>query len=163
EFAKTPIASGPFQYAGRKQDAETVFALFRANPHDLRSSAGSVREIRMATWADLRKDIRKPMPHLILDPPTDQLSAFKDLGYVEVEGKTSPCVHFLAVNHRKPSLASVSVRRAIARALDRQALLDRHFGAEHLKNKHHAPANSLFPRESWARAPAPGVPEVLFD
>jgi peptide/nickel transport system substrate-binding protein len=103
-----------------------------------------------------------PLPHLILDPPTDQLPAFKELGYAEFAGMTSPCVHFLAVNHRRPSLAWAPVRRAIARALDRQTLLNRHFRSDVLKNKHHATANGLFPRESWANAVAPRVPEELF-
>ena len=83
------------------------------------------------------------------------------LGYAEMDGKTSPCVYFLAVNHRKPSLASVSVRRAIAHKLDRQDLLNRHFRSEALKGKYHATANGLFPRESWANVPAPRVPADL--
>jgi ABC-type transport system substrate-binding protein len=162
EFAKAPLASGPFQYAGRKNEADNVFALFQANPHDLRHGPASLREIRMMRWADPRKGLPKPLPHLILDPPTDQLSAYKELGYAEFEGKTSPCVHFLAVNHRKPSLATVSVRRAIAHKLDRQDLLNRHFRSEALKGKYHAPANGLFPRESWANAPSPRVPADFF-
>ena len=162
EFALAPLASGAFQYAGRKLEADKVFALFQANPYDLRDGPASLREIRMVTWADLRKGLPSPVPHLILDPPTDQLSAYKELGYTEFVGVTSPCVHFLAVNHRRPSLALVAVRRAIACALDRQALLNRHFRTDVLKNKHHATANGLFPRESWANAVAPRVPEELF-
>jgi ABC-type transport system substrate-binding protein len=162
EFANAPLASGPFQYAGRKDEAGKTFALFRANPHDLRQGPGSLREIRMMIWADPRSGTPKPLPHLILGAATDQLPALRELGYADLDGKTPPCVHFLAVNHRKPSLTSVSVRRAIAHLLDRQDLLNRHFRTEALKGKYHATANGLFPRESWANAPAPRVPADLF-
>ena len=163
EFAKAPIGSGPFQYVGRKSDAGKTFAVFQANPHDLRQAPSSLREIRMMTWSDARKDLSKPLPHLILDAPTDQLPVLKEMGYIERDAKAATCVHFLAVNHRKASLAPVSVRRAIAHAIDRQGLLDRIFRTDALKGKYHSTANGLFPRASWANAPAPTVPAELFN
>jgi ABC-type transport system substrate-binding protein len=90
------------------------------------------------------------------------VSAFKELGYTEVAVSGPPHVFFLAVNQRRPSLASASVRRAIAHAIDRQALLDKHFRSPAMKGKYHATANGLFPRGSWASCPAPRVPEELF-
>jgi ABC-type transport system substrate-binding protein len=188
EFAGAPIGSGPYQYLGRKQDVGRSFAVFLANPHDLRQGPGSLREIRLTSWTEAAKDLPRPLPQLILDPPTDRLPALKELGYVEKEVKNSTCVHFLAVNHRKASLASVSIRRAIAHALDRRVLLNKHFrgkafvwdaalaagavGAllnEHFRSeaspsKYHAAANGLFPPTSWANAPAPRVdaPDDLY-
>src|SRR5207244_7250869 len=83
--------------------------------------------------------------------------------YTEIESKSASAVHFLAINHRRQALADASARRAIAYALDRQALLDRHFRSAAMKGKYHATANGLLPRESWASAPAPRVPVELFD
>ena len=156
DFAKAPVGSGPFQYVGRQIDAGKPTAVFQANPHDLRRELGSLREIRLAVWSDARQDLGKPLPHLALDVPTDQLQAFKDLGYTEIKtANAPPRVHFLAVNQRRPTLASPLVRRAIAHALDRQTLLDRHFRSDALKGKYHATARGPFPRESWASCPAP--------
>src|SRR5262249_48866003 len=93
---------------------------------------------------------------------TDQLAALKEMGYIEADTGLSTSVDILAVNHRKPSLASVAVRRAIAHAIDRQTLLDRHFRSPAIKGKYHQTANGLFPRQSWANAPTPTVPAELF-
>ena len=158
DFAKAPVGSGPFQYVGRAQEAGKTFARFQTNPHDLRHGIGHLREIRMVAFSDARKELTKPLPELILDAPTDQLAALKDLGYVE--SHLADAVYFLAVNQRKPSLASAAVRRAIALGLDRQGLLDRHFRAG---TKYHSSSNGLFPRESWAACPAPRVPAEIYN
>ncbi len=162
EFSKTPVGSGPFQYVGRKVDAGKIYAVFQANPHDLRGEPRSLREIRMIAWSDPKKDLVKPLPQLIFDAPTDQLPALRDLGYAEVRIVDYSHLHLLAVNHRQPSLASVAVRRAIAHGIDRQTLLSRHFRGVAAKEKYHATANSLFPRNSWAACPAPRVPAELY-
>jgi ABC-type oligopeptide transport system substrate-binding subunit len=160
DFAQAPVGSGPFQYVGRKMEAGKTFALFQANPHDPRHGANHLREMRMAAFSDPRKDLAKPLPELILDAATDQLAALKELGYAEVRIPDGGAVYCLAVNQRRPSLASTAVRRAIALGLDRQALLQRHF---RFGTKYHATSNGLFPRESWAACPAPRVPAELYD
>lgn len=144
EFAKAPLGCGPFRYVGQKDGA----AEFEANPHDARR--GSIGALRLVGFGEVRKDA-KPMPHVILDAATYQLGAYKELGYLEKPLGHSERVHFLAVNHRKPALASAAVRRAIAHALDRAALVKKHFRG--------TAANGLFPRDSWAAAPAPRIPE----
>jgi ABC-type oligopeptide transport system substrate-binding subunit len=154
EFAKAPVGSGPFKYAGRKLGA----AVFQANPHDERR--GPIGEIRMTVWPETKKEWEKFTPQLILDAPTADLAFLKERGYALKETAGPTNVHILAVNHRVPALASPSVRRAIAHALDRQGLLNRHFRAE--PGRYHATANGLFPRESWANAPAPRVPDELY-
>jgi ABC-type transport system substrate-binding protein len=151
QFAKAPVGSGPFQYVGRKDEGDKKIAVFQANPHDVRR--GSIAEIRLMAW----KDLGKPLPHLILDAPRDQLTALKELGYVERGVKSPGRVTFLAVNHRRASLGSVNVRRAIAHVLDRTDMVNRRFGGGA------ATSNGLFPRESWANAPSPRVPANLFN
>ena len=108
------------------------------------------------------QDLAKPPPHLAFDVPTDQIPAFKELGFTEVAVSGPTCVFFLAVNQRHPSLASKEVRRAIAHAIDRQALLNKHFRSPAVKTPHQMTANGLFPHGSWASCPAPRVPAELF-
>jgi peptide/nickel transport system substrate-binding protein len=159
DFAQSPVGSGPFQYLGVKKEAGKSYAHFQANPHDLRKSVSHLREIRMVAFSDPSK-LAKPLPELILDAPTDQLAALKKLGYAEVPVPDGGSVCCLAVNQRKPAFASTAVRRAIALGLDRKALLEGHFC---FGTDHHASANGLFPRASWATCPAPRVPAELYD
>lgn len=160
EFARAPLGSGPFQYAGRSKEAGRTFARFQANPSDLRRGGGHLREIRMIAFTDAKKEFAKPLPDLILDATTDQLPALKMLGYHAIDLPRPDAVFCLAVNERKTTLASATIRRAMALAIDRHGLLERHFRAG---TKHHATANGLFPRQSWAACPAPRVREELFD
>jgi hypothetical protein len=162
EFARAPLASGPFQYVGRKGESGRLFALFQASPHDLRGGARSLREIRLTMLGDPAKGLPKPLPQLILDAPTGQVPALLSQGYKELRMPENSQVAFLAINHRKAAFASAPLRRAIAHALDRQTLLDRHFRAPSLKDKYHTTLNGLMPRGSWAMCPAPRVPEELF-
>ncbi|HZZ82253.1 MAG TPA: ABC transporter substrate-binding protein [Gemmataceae bacterium] len=157
DFAKAPVGSGPFQFVGRKLDAGKPYLHFQANPHDLRGGVRHLREIRMVAWSDAKKGLPTPLPELLLDAPTDQLPALKERGYTEVRLPGDSPVTFLAVNQRKPGLKTALVRRALALALDRQALVRRHFGAQR-----HATANGLFPRGSWASCPVPRVPAELY-
>jgi ABC-type oligopeptide transport system substrate-binding subunit len=121
---------------------------------------GHLREIRMVAWTDAKKDLPTPLPELIVDAPTDQLTALKGRGYVEVRVNAAPAVQFLAINQRRPGLTSALVRRAIGHGLDRQGLLRRHF--QGAAEPHHATANGLFPRPSWASCPVPRVPAELY-
>lgn len=158
EFAKAPVGSGPYQLVGRRVEDGRVFVAFHANPHDLRAPI-NLREVRMAVGTDLKKDFPAP-PHMIIDAPLAQRAALAAAGYVHVPTPNTSRVHFLAVNHRKPLLTSVTVRRAMAHALDRQKLLDQHFRAT--PGKESTSAASMFPRGSWASAPAPRVPAELY-
>lgn len=162
KFAKSPIGSGPFQYAGRKVEQEKIHVVFQGNPYDLRGGARSFREVRMVALTDA-KNLAKPLPPLILDGPSSQLAALRMLGYKEVTFNHNSQVDFLAINHRKPALASLPLRRAIAHALDRVGMLNRHYRGGDGKVKHHRTLNGLTPRGSWATCPAPRVPDELFN
>jgi ABC-type oligopeptide transport system substrate-binding subunit len=100
---------------------------------------------------------------LILDAPTGQLAALRALGYKEVSVKQNARVDFLAFNHRKPQLVSQPLRRAIAHALDREGLLNRHFRGPKGLEKYHRTLNGITPRGSWATCPAPRVPGELYN
>lgn len=155
EFAKAPLGSGPFHYVSRKVEDGRIYAVFHANPHDLRGEPRLIREVRMVAWTDPEKDLAKAQPDLLLDAPREHLASLKKLGYTEVRGLGNSGVSVIAVNHRRAALKSQSLRRALSQAIDRKGLLDRHFAGG-------TPSNSPFPRRSWAICPAPRVPEMLF-
>jgi peptide/nickel transport system substrate-binding protein len=166
-FAREPLGSGPYLYQGRKQENGVPVAVFRANAHHVRTGQaemGSLREIHLLDWKDRLAELGASLPHLIWDVPTDQLANLRRQGYAELRKLPTPRVYFLAVNHRRPALAQSALRRALAHAIDRQALLERHFRASAASGEpqpHHS-ANGLFPRGSWASAATPRVPEELF-
>ena len=64
DFAKMPVGSGPYQYAGRKVEGAKINAVFHANPYDLRGEPRSWREIRMTAWSDAKMDLPRPLPAL---------------------------------------------------------------------------------------------------
>ncbi len=166
DFAREPLGSGPYQYAGRKQEGEVPVALFRANPCYVRAGEpepGSIREVHLRAWRDRLAELGTPLPHLVWDPPTDQLAGLRRQGYSEVRTLPTPRVYFLAVNHRRAALAGDAVRRALAHAIDREKLLDQFFRAPGGTEAppHHA-ANGLFPRGCWAAASATRVPPQFY-
>ncbi|MBI1832698.1 MAG: hypothetical protein HYR84_14755 [Planctomycetes bacterium] len=159
EFAVAPLGTGPFQLVIDKADDAKKSTRFQRNPHDLRHGPFALQEIRMAAWRGADKDFPNPPPHLLLDAPTDQLAALEKRQYVDRSAPGAARLHILAVNHARPMLAATPVRRAIAHAIDRNALLDRHFRGG--VKKYHAPANGLLPRDSWANAPAAQVGDLF--
>ena len=156
EFAKQPIGTGPFYLHGREAADGRTYVVFKANPHYLRGDA-SIREIRFFASSD--PESGKP-PHLVLDVRPNQIAALKKQGYAELRHLPAAQVWFLAVNHRRSALANVHLRRALAQAIDRHGLLDRHFRGE-LKGVGPAALGSIFPAGTWAACPPPRVPEKL--
>lgn len=161
DFAKQPVGSGPYQYTGRANQGGAAVARFHANPYFVRAgrpSPGALREIQLVAWKDGLHDGTKEPPHLVWDPPTDRLGELRKRGFSDVRTLTAPRVWALAVNVGKPTLADARARRALAHAIDREALLAKFFRAG---TKHHHAANGPFPRGSWAAAPAARVPVEL--
>jgi Bacterial extracellular solute-binding proteins, family 5 Middle len=162
DFAARPIGTGPFTYAGRKTEDGRTYAVFRANPHYLRggqASPGPIREIRLFAWPGTG-DPGTPAPHMALGPLPGQLAGLRKAGFTDVRALPDRRVYYLGVNHRVASLANADVRRAIAHCIDRQALLKQHFAAEGVAGPRSA--NGPFPRGCWLAAPAPRVPEELY-
>jgi peptide/nickel transport system substrate-binding protein len=161
EFAKAPLGSGPYQYLGRHVEAGAARAVFRANPYHVRAGQrepGSLREIHLLPWQE-----RWPAPpQLVWDVPTAQLASLRTQGYSDLRVLPTPRVYFLAINQRRPALAQEALRRALAHALDREALLKQHFRSPAEAPVHHS-ANGPFPRDSWASAAPPRVASELYN
>jgi ABC-type oligopeptide transport system substrate-binding subunit len=165
EFARRPLGSGPFVYAGRMSPAEEghEYMSFRANPF-YASRANKLglprlREIRLFTYNKALSDLRDLRLNLILDLTADEAADLaKEAGSlgmrVPLPGPTTPNrrVYFLAVNQRKPPLDNAKIRQALAYAINREALLDRHYRGK-LKRSVHKALNGPFPARSWALDP----------
>ena len=191
EFARTPVGSGPYRYAGRRDEGGRTCAVFTANPFYVRhgnTDRPYIREIRFYVPADAARDFRDPVRplHLLLDLPTDRLKALQDTGVKGVRTLRNRRVYFLAVNHRIAPLGDPSLRRAFAHALNRERILAYRFrgrepayrllaagggpAALSLRDlrpaanaAHHRPVNGPYPAGSWAMCPPPQVPAELYD
>jgi ABC-type transport system substrate-binding protein len=164
EFAKEPEGTGPYQY-GRKEGADgRVYLVLKANPQYVRRgslSPGSIREIRFFARKDGDEEPDRPLPHLVLDALPAEIAALKKKGLNDIRSLPVPRVWFLGVNHRRVPFANANVRLALAQAVDRQGLLDRHFRADP-SGSGSLTVNGLFPRGSWAVSPVQRVPEELY-
>ncbi|MCI0460448.1 MAG: ABC transporter substrate-binding protein [Gemmataceae bacterium] len=190
-FAKKPLGSGPYVYAGRRVEDGRDCAVFTANPHyhrDGRVDRPFIREIRFYVPTDPARHLRDPQRplHLLLDLPTARLRQLEQAGVKGLQTLRNRRVYILAVNHRVPALADQNLRRAFAHALDRDKILTHRFrGGEaahqllgvtgsvtalatrdlrqDVRRAFHRPANGPFPPGSWACCPPPRVPANLFD
>jgi peptide/nickel transport system substrate-binding protein len=160
DFAKHPVGTGPYVYAGRKTEGGRTYAVFRVNPHYQRGSQpapGSIREIRLFAWQG--EALGQPAPHLVLGALPGQFAALREAGINDLRALPGRRVYDLGINHRVATLASADVRRAIAHSIDRAAVLKQHFAADGVPGPR--TVNGPFPRGSWLAAPAPRVPEEL--
>lgn len=179
EFARRPIGSGPYTYAGREKDARAglEYAVFRANPaYGARkglAGAPAIREIRFYSTKgrELRADFKHERPpnlHLLLDvdgqTAAELGSQTAGLDRVKVLTLPSRRVHFLAVNHRQPVLQQESLRRALAAAIDRETILNQCFRDTSVAGPklHHA-LNGPYPADSWACCNSKDLRAGLFD
>jgi peptide/nickel transport system substrate-binding protein len=167
KFAEAPVGSGPYLAPERLKEDGREYLLFRANPHYQRDGKKpNFPEVRLFAVKDGAKEFRHPTRpmHLWLDALTGQVQVLLKEGKKDVEVRTlaNRRVYFLAVNHRVPGLDAVDLRRALAYAIDREAILKNHFRAG--KPDRHAALNGPFPVNCWAFCPPDeGVPATLYN
>lgn len=160
EFARHPIGSGPFQLAGpERQERERLAGavVFEANPWYQRPDprtgklrGSHIREIRFFRSDNPADDFGQGRLHLFINPPQRSLRALRSL--VNVQALPNRRIYFLAVNHRNPTLKKLAVRKAIAHAVDREAILNEVFRKylEDLKPLPHRALNGPYPPDAWA-------------
>lgn len=163
EFARKPFGSGPYRLgppqrpekANQKPDV-----LFVANPTYARRSGRmtqpTIKEVAFThteNYADLARELAGGRIHILPDVPTIELSRYTasdNLGgrVKVVTAAQNRRIHILAINHRKPELQSLHIRRGLMHAIDRERILKEVYRGG-LEGVHKA-LTGPFPVDSWA-------------
>jgi ABC-type oligopeptide transport system substrate-binding subunit len=160
EFARKPISSGPFEYAGLGRGGRSS-VIFRANPfYGVRAGKPGlprIREIHFISTTDPVKDLERGVIDLALDLTAKEAATLRKNRKYDVplpgDKSVNRRIFFLAVNNRKPGLNTAEVRIALARAINREELLDAHFRDKGLERPVHRALNGPYPARTWACNP----------
>jgi ABC-type transport system substrate-binding protein len=164
KFAEVPFGTGPFRLApGYRPPApgehrrEVVFV---ANPgyarRPGRMAQPAIQEVRfvdVSSVADPAAEFRGRRLDILTDVPTPDLSKFSADGNLGgqvrvVTAAQNRRVYLLAINHRRPALQSVDVRKGLLHAIDREKVLTEVYRGG--RPDVHRPMTGPFPPESWA-------------
>jgi peptide/nickel transport system substrate-binding protein len=146
-FAAKPLGSGPFQFQGPKEGE----AIFTANPsyhREARGGAPQIREIHFIHSENPAQDFASGRLDLLLDLPTATTQQLHSIQGVEVETLRNRRIYFLAVNQRNQ--IPLGVRRAIAHAINREAIVRDILRKGSSEPKPHRALDGPFPPGSWA-------------
>jgi ABC-type transport system substrate-binding protein len=166
QFAEAPVGSGPFVLAGgsldraRGTEKNREYVAFKASPsygaRGERMSLPRIREVRFFRSEDPAKDLQNGTVDLAMDLTAQQAADLRKAGGYEVplpdEKTMNRRIYFLAINHRHSALKNADLRLALALAIDREGLLDKHFRVG-LGREVHWALNGPYPVKSWARNP----------
>ncbi len=152
-FARRPIGSGAFRFVHAAQDTEVVLERM---PHywaeSLLPDPKRIERLRFAVIPDAvttALELKKGSADIAVNAVTlDMVKVLAATPGLAVEtGRGSP-VMYLNFNVTSGPLRDVRVRRAVASAIDRQAIVDALWGG------HARLAATLLPSGHWAAAPA---------
>lgn len=165
KFAEHPVTSGPYLLDASRQSDErnrpcTIFAANRAyGLRPTKRSTPHIQEIRFYTYTNAVEELSKGNLDVVLDLTAKEWSALREKQQTEGLPIEVPQpslavpnrrIYFLAINARK--LPDVKLRRALAFAINREGLLDKHFRAAP-KGPPHCSLYGPFPATSWACNP----------
>ncbi len=178
DFARQPFGSGPFRLVPIRRTAteSPKEVVLQANPAYARRPGHLgqpfLREIRLIDAklsTDLPADFRADRLHLLPDVPSKDLAKFSadnNLGgRVRTVTVADPHrVQILAINHRRPGLQSVDVRKGILHAIDRERVLADVFRPATMPELH-KPLTGPYPPASWAvpKSVGGGPPTALYN
>jgi len=146
DFSRDPIGSGPFRFQSLQQDKEVV--LVRNPDYWDATRRPRIERVRFAVIPDATTralEMRKGSAHLALTAfSPDVIATLRDQPSLAIQQSPGTIYGYLAFNLRDPVLSDVRVRRAVAYALDRSAII------QYLWRDEVHPANSILPPQSWA-------------
>ena len=160
EFAKHPVGSGPYQFQSRDEKSCTFVANAYYESRTGKTGLPAIREIRFVQSTDPAKEFESTPPelHVLLDVSPDRYLALRSQRGIRWENLRNQRIYFLAVNHRKAELQNDRLRKAIAFAIDRSAILKECFNSE--PPRIDRPLTGPYPPGSWA---CPSTPDDLLD
>ena len=144
DFWRKPVGTGPFRFVSQQIDQDVVI---ERNP-DGWSAAPKLERVRFAIVPDTiteSLELEKGSGDVAINSlPLDSLPVLESRSNLQVEKTTGTEIQYLAFNLRDPLLADARVRKAIARAINRDLIIRTILlGYAH-------PAVSLLPETHWA-------------
>jgi peptide/nickel transport system substrate-binding protein len=144
EIAAHPVGSGPFRFERYVVDGDIVLrrndAYYKSPP---RLDAVRFKIVPEAVVRGL--ELRKGTVDIVVNAlPPDMVEVLRDEPDLEVLESAGTNYQYLAFNLDDPLFSDVRVRRAIAHAVDRDALI------RYLWRDQARPADSVLPPENWA-------------
>jgi peptide/nickel transport system substrate-binding protein len=147
DVARHPIGSGAFRFVGAVQDSEVVLA----RNDGYWGGAARVPRVRFVVVPDTTTralELRKGSADVASNAlSADLTEALRKEPGLDVQVAPGTIYAYLAFNLRDPLLRDARVRRALAHALDREAII------RYLWRGLATPADSVLPRQHWAYAP----------
>jgi ABC-type transport system substrate-binding protein len=139
-FARAPLGSGPFTYAGAKTQGGRDYAIFTSNPRYAQRSSRQgrplLREVRFLASPEPLEDVRRGLADMAIEertqalflnaPPNPRLEIAlgNDVHVITVPSRR---IYYLAFNPLKMALAGDvgrPLRRAVAFGIRRELILD---------------------------------------
>ena len=148
DFNRKLIGTGPFRFVRQEQDKEVVL---ERNP-EYWGTQPKIERVRFAVVPDATTrilELRKGSADIALNAFTaDAVETLRRRGELDVQQSPGTIYAYIGMNLRDPTLKDVRVRQAIARAIDREALI------KYLWRDEAKPADSVLPPQSWAHTDA---------
>lgn len=143
-----PIGTGPFRFREFRKDV-----LVRYSRHEKywREPAASEQLVFRITQSDHKRMLMLLTQDCDISPypPARDVEWLQQRDYIKLQAAVSPNTAFWAFNTERPPFDDPLVRRALAHAVDRDALL------RAVYFEHAVRADSILPNTSWAHHPLP--------
>lgn len=151
-FARSPLGSGPFAYAGPTTQGGRQYAVYPQQPHaSTRSRPPMLREVRYLAGPEPIDDLRRGLADVVLETRGPAIFGGTKLpADVRVVIVPSRRIYFLAINPLKNAFAGDSgraMRRAVGFGIRREVILDEVWRVADPRT-HHA-LTGPFPAGSW--------------
>lgn len=144
EFWRHPVGTGPFKFVSQQTDQDVVIERNIGGWH----TAPKIERVRFSVVPDAiteSLELEKGSADVTINTlPIDALPVLARQPELVVQDVNGTPVQYLGFNLRDPILSNVLVRRAIAYAINRPAIIDS------LLRGHARPAESLLPEQHWA-------------
>lgn len=147
ELRTAPIGTGPYRFVRYAVDDHVELAPFRAYFGGPPRNAGII--VKIVPDDTMRGlELRKGSVDVVInDVPPDVVHAFRTEGRLHVETSPGTDYAYIGVNTQDRVLSDPRIRRALAHAVDREAIV------QHLRRSLATVATGLLPASSWAYAP----------
>jgi peptide/nickel transport system substrate-binding protein len=155
ELAQHPIGTGPFQFVSATTDEEIVL---ERNPNYF-GGAPEIPRVRFRIVPDAivrALELRKGSGDVTINSLTpDMVTSFQQQSDTAIDDQAGTTLAYIAFNFDDPILAHREVRKALAYATNRAALI------QNLLRGMARPAGSLLPANHWAYEPT--VKQYVYD